>query len=60
MNVINSLVKMFDISNIRFKKKEKKKQSVIKDLLECPDQYKLEMYVKDEEIIIKIHKIEEV
>lgn len=58
MNLLKSIVGMFDISDLKFKrkKKEKKKPSVIKDLIDFPDQYKLEMFVENDEIVVKIRK----
>ncbi|MCD8372124.1 MAG: hypothetical protein LUD27_02350 [Clostridia bacterium] len=59
MNLIKSIVQMFNVSGLRIKKEKKKKTSIIKDLIDCPDQYKLEMTVEGEEIVIKIRKKEE-
>lgn len=59
MDLIKSIVGMFDVSNLKIKRKKKeKKPSVIKDLIDCPDQYKLEAFVENDEIIIKIRKVE--
>lgn len=60
MNLIKSIVGMFDISNFKIRKKKKEeKPSTIKDLIDNPDQYKLEMFVENNEIIVKIKKREE-
>ena len=60
MNLIKSIIGMFDVSDFKIKKRKKKeKPSTIKDLIDNPDQYKLEMFVENNEIIVKIRKREE-
>lgn len=60
MGLLQSIVGMFDISDLRIKRKKKvKKKSVVKDLIDCPDRYKLEMFVENDEIVVKIRKREE-
>lgn len=60
MNLIKSIIGMFDISDFKIKKRKKKeKPSTIKDLIDNPDQYKLEMFVENNEVIVKIRKREE-
>ena len=60
MNLIKSIIGMFDVSDFKIKKRKKKqKPSTIKDLIDNPDQYKLEMFVENNEIIVKIKKREE-
>lgn len=60
MNLIKSIISMFDVSDLKFKKRKKKeKPSTIKDLIDNPDQYKLEMFVENNEVIVKIRKREE-
>ena len=39
-------------------KKAKKKSSILKDLLDNPENIKLEAYIEDEEIVVKIKKRE--
>ena len=41
------------------KRKKKEKPSTVKDLINNPDQYKLEMFVENNEIVVKIRKREE-
>lgn len=37
-------------------KKKEKKPSVVKDVVKDPDSFKLEMYVENGEIVVKIRK----
>ncbi len=55
MNLINRIISMFHVSDIKLKKKEKK-PSVVKDVIKDPDSFKLEMYVENGEIVIKVKK----
>ncbi len=55
MNLINRIISMFHVSDIKLKKKEKK-PSVVKDVVKDPDSFKLEMYVENGEIVVKIRK----
>lgn len=61
VNLIRSIIGMFDIFDFKFikRKKKKRKPSTVKDLIDNPDQYKLEMFVENDEIIVKIRKREE-
>lgn len=61
MNLIKSIIGMFDVSDFKLIKKRKKKEkpSTVKDLINNPDQYKLEMFVENNEIVVKIRKREE-
>ena len=61
MNLIKSIIGMFDVSDLKLIKKRKKKEkpSTVKDLINNPDQYKLEMFVENNEIVVKIRKREE-
>ena len=60
MNLIKSIIGMFDVSDFKIKRRKKKeKPSTIKDLIDNPDQYKLEMFVENNEVIVKIRKREE-
>lgn len=60
MNLIKSIIGMFDVSDFKIKRRKKKeKPSTIKDLIDNPDQYKLEMFVENNEIVVKIRKREE-
>lgn len=53
--LINQIMSMINIC--KPKKKEKKK-SVILDLLNNPDDFRLEMYTENEEVVIKIRRNE--
>lgn len=57
MNLIRSIVGMFDVSDLKFKRKKKeKKPSIVKDIINCPDAYKLEAFVENDEVVVKIRK----
>lgn len=52
MEILNKV-----LSKVKFKKKEKP-ISLIKEALSNPDKFKMEMYVENDEIIIKMKKRE--
>ena len=58
MSLINRIVSMLHIPDIKVKKKERK-PSVIKDVIQNPDSFKLEMFVENEEIVIRVKRREE-
>jgi len=55
MKLLNHIISMFKISDIKIKKKGQK-PSVVKDVVSDPDSFKLEMYVENGEIVVKIRK----
>ena len=61
MNLIKSIIGMFDVSDFKLIKKGRRKRNrrQSKDLINNPDQYKLEMFVENNEIVVKIRKREE-
>lgn len=58
LNIWKSIASMIDVSKLKFQKKEEK-PSIIKDVLSEPDLFKLEAFVENGEIVIKIKKREE-
>ena len=59
MRILKPLLSMLNVSSLKFRKKNKE-TSTVKDLISNPDNYKLEAYVDNGEIIVKIKKREEV
>lgn len=55
MKMINQIVSMLGVSNLRIKKKDEK-PSVVKDVIKDPDSYKIEAFVENGEIVVKIKK----
>ena len=59
--IISKILSKIDISNLRFKKnskKEEEKPSLIKDVIDNPEKFKLESFIEGNEIIVKIKKRE--
>lgn len=57
---MKKFLSILDVSDFKIKRRKKKeKPSTIKDLIDNPDQYKLEMFVENNEVIVKIRKREE-
>lgn len=55
MNMISKLLGRMDVSKLKIKKK-KTNQSLLKEVLNCPEKFKLEAVIDNGEIIIKITK----
>ena len=47
------------ISKVTFKKRKKKEPSLIKSFMDHPELFRLEAFIENEEIIVKIKKKEE-
>lgn len=58
LNIWKSIASMIDVSKLKIQKKEEK-PSIIKDVLSEPDLFKLEAFVENHEIVIKIKKRED-
>ena len=52
--LIKQIMSMIKIC--KSKKKEEKKKSIFLDLINNPDDFKLELYTENEEIVVKIKK----
>ena len=57
MDAIETLAKLYGIVNR--KPAAKKKPSMIKDLISCPDDFELHAKIEDGEIVIRIRRNEE-
>ena len=52
--LIKQIISMIKIC--KHKKKEEKKKSIYLDLINNPDDFKLELYTENEEIVVKIKR----
>ena len=60
MSVFTKLLGRLDVSKLTFKKnKKEEKPSLLKDVMNNPEAFKLEAFIENEEIIVKIKKKEE-
>lgn len=59
MSVFTKLLGRLDVSKLSFKKKKEEKPSLLKDVMNNPEAFKLEAFIENEEIIVKIKKKEE-
>jgi hypothetical protein len=61
-NIIKAIFGKLDVSELILKRtekaKEEKKPSLLKDLIDKPEGFKLEAFIEGEEIIVKIIKKE--
>ena len=60
MSIIGKIIGKMDVSNLRFKKpsKSEHKPSLLKEVMDNPEKFKLEATI-GEEIVVKISKKEE-
>lgn len=61
MSLIKTLLGKIDISKIKLKtkKKEKKKPTLLKEVMDNPEVFKLEAFIENEEIVIKVKRKDE-
>ena len=59
MGLINKIINRMDISNLCFKRKQKTKKSILKEVIENPEKFKLEAIIEGEEIKITVKRREE-
>lgn len=61
MSLIKTLLGKIDISKIKLKtkKKEKKKPTLLKEVMDNPEEFKLEAFIENEEIVIKVKRKDE-
>ena len=61
MSLIKKLLGKIDISKIKLKtkKKEKKKPTLLKEVMDNPEAFKLEAYIDNDEIVIKVKRKDE-
>ncbi len=59
MEVIGKIIEKMDILNICFKKKQKTKKSILKEVIDNPEKFKLEAIIEGEEIKITVKRREE-
>ena len=60
MSIIGKIIGKMDVSNLRFKKpsKSEHKPSLLKEVMDNPEKFKLEATIEGEEIVVKISKKE--
>lgn len=61
MSIIGKIIGKMDVSNLRFKKpsKSEHKPSLLKEVMDNPEKFKLEATIEGEEIVVKISKKKE-
>ena len=61
MSLIKTLLGKIDISKIKLKtkKKEKKKPALLKEVMDNPEAFKIEAFIENEEIVIKVKRKDE-
>lgn len=61
MSIIKKMLGQLDLSSLRFKKSRKSKQkaSLLKNVIESPEKFKLEALIEDDEIKITIRRRED-
>ena len=63
MSLIKTLLGKIDISKIKIKlktkNKEKKKPTLLKEVMDNPEAFKLEAFIENEEIVIKVKRKDE-
>ena len=59
MGFITKLLGRIDISTIKFKRtKKEEKRSLLKEVMENPEEFKLEAYIENDEVIFRIKRKE--
>ncbi len=63
MKIIGKILNRLDFSTLRFRKKgklkEEEKPSLLKDIFENPEVFKLEAFIENNEVVIKIRRKDE-
>lgn len=65
MSLIKTLLGKIDISKIKLKtkkkekKKDKKKPTLLKEVMDNPEAFKIEAFIENEEIVIKVKRKDE-
>lgn len=54
MDIIKAIFGKMDISELMMKRKTEQKPSLLKDVIDKPENFKLEAFIEGEEIIVKI------
>ena len=58
MNIIKTIFGKVDVSELILQREVKEKPSLLKDVIDKPENFKLEAYIENEEIIVKIKRKE--
>ena len=60
MSLIKTLLGKIDISKMKLKtKKKEKKPTLLKEVIDNPEAFKLEAFIENEEIVIKVKRKDE-
>ena len=61
ISLIKTLLGKIDISKIKLKtkKKKKKKPTLLKEVMDNPEAFKLEAFIENEDIVIKVKRKDE-
>ncbi len=63
MKIIGKILNRLDFSSLRFRKKvepkEEEKPSLLKDIFDNPEVFKLEAFIENDEVVIKIRRKDE-
>lgn len=58
MNVIDKIIEKLTLRELRIKKSKEKKPSLIKEVIDHPESFKLEAFIEGDEVIVKIKRRE--
>jgi len=58
MDIIKAIFGKMDISKLRLSRSRKEKPSLLKDVINKPEDFKLEAFIEGEELIVKIKRRE--
>lgn len=59
MKLLTTLLGKVDISKIKLKREKKKQRTLLKDVVDNPESFKLEAYIDNDEIVIKVKRKDE-
>lgn len=61
MSLVKTILGKIDVSKIKLKmkKKEKKKPTLLKEVMDNPEAFKIEAFIENEEIVIKVKRKDE-
>ncbi len=56
MGLLKKIFELFNFTDVSFKKRKKKPPTILSELKTHPENFKLEAYIENEEITVKIKK----
>jgi hypothetical protein len=54
MDIMKAIFGKMDVSELMMKRKSERKPSLLKDVIDSPERFKLEAFIEGDEIIVKI------